>query len=537
GGGDLPLRMVLDGSGRLIVSGFSDLGDATLFRLTPSGDLDTTFSTDGKMLVDFGGSGDEGAGVAIDSSGRIVIGGTGGANADLVAARVLADGTLDTSFSGDGLAHADFGPGADEGEDLMIDANGKIVFGGTADADTAMAVARFNTDGTLDTGFDSDGKVRIDFAGGTTFENAEAMTLQADGKIVIAGRVGSDFAVARLHAETTGQNVRHYAVQDGNWNVTAVAASSDGTIVERFQYDPYGTATVLDANFAADADGASDTGWKHLHQGGRLDGDTGLYHFNIGGDGRDYSATLGRWMEADPIGYADGMSRYEYERSDPLGHVDPSGQSSRKDRLNKHQESQQSNRNANSDPNRGKARPNTNRHGESNAGKNAGKRAAQQAAQQAQRQRQAQKAARQKADRALRNSKNRGYVRIPTPAGIGYTGATAGSFTYAGTGTVGGGLAFGGLALAGGALAGYGLYEFNEWNGLNDYLFDDFDVPGGTMMESPIPGMGTDPTSINQSALEFYCGQGVQWACDQLRPKPCEESSRGNDFDDGTALA
>ncbi|MGB7159653.1 MAG: RHS repeat-associated core domain-containing protein, partial [Tepidisphaeraceae bacterium] len=252
----------------------------------------------------------------------------GGANADLVAARVLADGTLDTSFSGDGLAHADFGPGADEGEDLMIDANGKIVVGGTADGDTAMAVARFNTDGSLDTSFDTDGKVRIDFAGGTTYENAEAMTLQSDGKIVIAGRVGNDFAVARLHAETTGSDVRHYAVQDGNWNVTAVAASSDGTIVERFQYDPYGTATVLDANFAADADGTSDIGWKHLHQGGRFDGDTGLYHFNVGGNGRDYSSTLGRWLEQDrhPDGpYVDGMNAYQYVGSSPVNYLDPEG--------------------------------------------------------------------------------------------------------------------------------------------------------------------------------------------------------------------
>lgn len=53
-------------------------------------------------------------------------------------------------------------------------------------------------------------------------------------------------------------------------------------------------ATVLDANWAADADGVSDVAWQHLHQGGRYDAMTGLYHFNNGGKGRDYSATLGR---------------------------------------------------------------------------------------------------------------------------------------------------------------------------------------------------------------------------------------------------
>jgi uncharacterized delta-60 repeat protein len=127
GGLDLPLRMTLDSSGRAVVAGTTDLGDATLFRLTTSGDLDTTFSTDGKMLVDFGGSGDGATGVAIDSAGGIIIGGTGGANDDLVVARILSDGTVDTTFGTSGFAYASFGPGADEGEDLAIDSTGKIV--------------------------------------------------------------------------------------------------------------------------------------------------------------------------------------------------------------------------------------------------------------------------------------------------------------------------------------------------------------------------------------------------------------------------
>lgn len=48
-----------------------------------------------------------------------------------------------------------------------------------------------------------------------------ALTLQSDGKIVIGRRVGSDFALARLHAETTGQDVRHYVQHDANFKVTA----------------------------------------------------------------------------------------------------------------------------------------------------------------------------------------------------------------------------------------------------------------------------------------------------------------------------
>ncbi|MGB7157778.1 MAG: RHS repeat-associated core domain-containing protein [Tepidisphaeraceae bacterium] len=154
-----------------------------------------------------------------------------------------------------------------------------------------------------------------------------------DGKIVIAGRTGttnSEFAVARLHAETTGgsTDVRHYAVQDANFNVTAVAASSDATVLERFQYDPYGQATVLDANFAADADGGSDLAWAYLHQGGRFDYDSGLYHFNNGGNGREYTPTLARWGQQDrhPEGpFVNGMNAYQYQLSSPTRYTDSTG--------------------------------------------------------------------------------------------------------------------------------------------------------------------------------------------------------------------
>src|SRR5262249_6248053 len=52
---------------------------------------------------------------------------------------------------------------------------------------------------------------------------------------------------------------------------------------------------------------------------------SGLYHFNVGGHGRDYSTVMGRPMQADPAGYPDGMSRYEWEMSGPIAHLDPSG--------------------------------------------------------------------------------------------------------------------------------------------------------------------------------------------------------------------
>jgi len=95
-------------------------------------------------------------------------------------------------------------------------------------------------------------------------------------------------------------------------------------VLERYIYDPYGKPTVLDADWATDANDASDIGWVYLHQGGRYEGSVGLYHFR----NRDYSPTLGRWTQTDPHPsgmYVDGMNAYEYIRSSPTSMVDPSG--------------------------------------------------------------------------------------------------------------------------------------------------------------------------------------------------------------------
>jgi uncharacterized delta-60 repeat protein len=109
--------------------------------------LDTTFDSDGMVDTDFCGI-DEASALAIDSNGKIVIGGAGGANGDVIAARYNTDGSVDTSYSGDGKAYAEFG-GNDEGEDMALDSSGRLVIVGSTD-DLDMLVVRFNTDGTLD---------------------------------------------------------------------------------------------------------------------------------------------------------------------------------------------------------------------------------------------------------------------------------------------------------------------------------------------------------------------------------------------------
>jgi RHS repeat-associated protein len=116
-----------------------------------------------------------------------------------------------------------------------------------------------------------------------------------------------------------GLEERVYVLQDANFNVTAVVNTS-GTVVERYIYDAYGAVTILDAGWNTLGGSAHD--WRYLHQGGRFDFTTGLYHFR----NRDLSPTLGRWIQRDPIEYNGGDTNlYRYVGNGPTSAVDPSG--------------------------------------------------------------------------------------------------------------------------------------------------------------------------------------------------------------------
>ncbi|HLJ91813.1 MAG TPA: RHS repeat-associated core domain-containing protein, partial [Gemmataceae bacterium] len=113
-------------------------------------------------------------------------------------------------------------------------------------------------------------------------------------------------------------NQRLYVQQDANWNVTAITQS--GSVQERYVYDPYGKPSFYDSSWNARVSSAFS--WLYLQQGGRYDTTSGLYNFR----NRDYSPTLGRWLQEDPIGYnAGSRNLYGYEGEDPTNKADPSG--------------------------------------------------------------------------------------------------------------------------------------------------------------------------------------------------------------------
>ena len=113
----------------------------------------------------------------------------------------------------------------------------------------------------------------------------------------------------------------HYYLQDANFNVTAVTDDT-GTVKERYSYTPYGEVTILDADFSADADNKSDIGNEYLYTGRRLDPETNL-QLNRN---RFYHATMGRWVNRDPIGYfGSEWNLYEYVNGMPTVGLDSSG--------------------------------------------------------------------------------------------------------------------------------------------------------------------------------------------------------------------
>jgi RHS repeat-associated protein len=120
-----------------------------------------------------------------------------------------------------------------------------------------------------------------------------------------------------LHNGTLDQ--RLYAVQDANWNVTALLNSS-GSVVERYAYLSYGTVTVMNASWTTISGSAYAS--MYLFQGMRLDAVSGLYEAMT----RWASASLGRWTDTDPLGLAAGdLNVYRFIGNSPISAVDPLG--------------------------------------------------------------------------------------------------------------------------------------------------------------------------------------------------------------------
>lgn len=235
-------------NGYIVAAGSSGPSGNALFalaRFTPDGGLDPAFGTGGKTRIVLGVNDDIANAVFVQPDGKIVAAGV--ASNNFVVVRFNTDGSLDTSFNGNGIVTTDIG-GTDAAYGLALQPDGKIIAVGKGNND--FAVVRYNTDGSLDTSFDGNagngnGIVRTDITpANSRIDTATSVALQPDGKIVVAGyyaSVPNKSAVVRYNSNgtldttfdgsTDGNGIVTLSFSTGADLATSVALQPDGKIV------------------------------------------------------------------------------------------------------------------------------------------------------------------------------------------------------------------------------------------------------------------------------------------------------------------
>jgi uncharacterized delta-60 repeat protein len=208
--------LALQSDGKIIEAGnfFANPGDrdAALARFNTNGTLDTTFGTGGrktgptgKVTTDFGATDDSIQGLAVQPLDAKIVA-VGISNGQMEVARYNTDGSLDSTFGSGGLVSA---AGTGGGTGMALQADGKIV--ASADIGTQFEVVRFNTNGTLDTSFGGAGIVTTAI-GSDTSANTYAIAIYPnagtvnDGKIVAVGHGsstagGTTWVIARYNPD------------------------------------------------------------------------------------------------------------------------------------------------------------------------------------------------------------------------------------------------------------------------------------------------------------------------------------------------
>jgi uncharacterized delta-60 repeat protein len=193
--------------------------DAIVTRLHPNGDLDLTFNDSGWVDLALSSKNDRPTDLKVLSDGKIMIIGFTTNQAEtafeIFALRLMPDGTYDNSFGSNGVARYDIGSGDDYASAVVLQPDGKAIIGGTtSDGNNSnFCLIRINEDGSLDPTFGNNGVVITEVS--SDYDGIADIELQADGKLVVGGtaRVGNndDIALARYH---TGLNTSVVEVAD-----------------------------------------------------------------------------------------------------------------------------------------------------------------------------------------------------------------------------------------------------------------------------------------------------------------------------------
>jgi uncharacterized delta-60 repeat protein len=184
--------------GKIVVAGFAFAAngidsDFAVARYNADGSLDDGFGAHGIATADVGGENDDATGLALQSDGKIVLGGvTGPTGEDVGLARFEPNGTLDPTFGNLGTSDVKIGLGV-EVKGVALQSGGGILIAGSMFSNTSMSrdflLAGFRNDGTLNLGFGHFGFVTTDFGEGDDF--AENLVVDDQDHVVLVGRAAS----------------------------------------------------------------------------------------------------------------------------------------------------------------------------------------------------------------------------------------------------------------------------------------------------------------------------------------------------------
>jgi uncharacterized delta-60 repeat protein len=215
--------LALQTDGKIVAAGYmtEEAADETylqsvaVVRYNPDGSLDSGFGTGGRVSTRFSGNPAQAYSLAVQPDGKIVVAGAARSTADVQSldfalARYNSDGSLDSSFGNGGQVTTDFFGFYDQADAVAIQPDGRIVAAGSAQKNLSFdsadfALARYNADGSLDSSFGVNGEVTTDLFGAN--DRARALVFQPDGRIVLAGSgdhptpASTDFALVRYNAD------------------------------------------------------------------------------------------------------------------------------------------------------------------------------------------------------------------------------------------------------------------------------------------------------------------------------------------------
>ncbi|XOB97878.1 hypothetical protein ACMC9I_08110 [Deinococcota bacterium DY0809b] len=305
--------IALDASGKILVAGYVSNGsdkDMALWLYRPNGSPDPNFAINGLRVYDSSDD-DEARAVTVDSSGRILVAGTVGSLAaqDMALWRFFSDGSPDTGFGTNGLVTYDSGH-SDFVEAVALDTDGNVLLAGTVRgvSNYDMALLRYDSSGAPDNSFGGNNGTHVVTYDSGQDDSACAVVLDAGGNILLAGTTNNGpyagLALLRYHADGTPDNT--FGVNSGTHVVTYDSAYYDAP--SAVTYDASGK--ILVAGTVGNGSNADTALWRYGPNGvpDAIFGDSGLASYDGGQGEKAYAMTLDASGKILLAGYADNSS-------------------------------------------------------------------------------------------------------------------------------------------------------------------------------------------------------------------------------------